>query len=468
MTIAATDVNAAIARATSAVTGPAILDALRVLMATPSPPGREKRLAESVAAWGRVSHPDVAWDVDPLDDTSANLFARSVHPATSGPSAPPRSSAPGASAPPRPSATTSRGTGARELALYGHLDTSLTGEAARDFAITGQLGEPAAFRFDEASRTLRGFGVGVAKAPSSAGTVAFLSAAGALRALDAPHRLTLLLAAGGTHRAAPSDGPAAGVRFGRGVAHALDRGWRPTAILNVKGGPRGVLHEEPATAYMRVRLRTTWSAALARRSAAPEGGLVRHAGAVLDAIERWREMYLAAHPPVGQLASEVAIGAIRGGLPEKPDLLPGLLEVFVYAVLPPDEDPVRVARELATYLRPLTDLPGHPSIEVELYASAPGGTTDPSSEIIRLARDAWAVHAGSTPEVTGWTGATDGGLFHAADIPTVRMGPGLARDATDPRIETLSMDELVNAARAAAEVAVRYFAAPGRRSRVGA
>lgn len=450
MTIAATDVDAAIARAMSAVTEAAILDALRVLMATPSPPGRERRLAESVAAWGRVAYPDVAWEVDPLDDASANLVARSVSGGSAGLVA---RSANGGSSSGR------SGAADRELALYGHLDTSLTGEAARDFAITGELGGPLAFRFDEASRTLRGFGVGVAKAPSSAGTIAFLSAAGALRALDAPHRLTLLLAAGGTHRAAPSDGPAAGARFGRGVAHALDRGWRPTAILNVKGGPRGVLHEEPATAYLRVRLRTTWSAALARRSAAPEGGLVRHAGAVLDAIERWREMYLAAHPPVGQLASEVAIGAIRGGLPEKPDLLPGLLEVFVYAVLPPDEDPVRVARELATHLRPLTDLPGHPSIAVELYASAPGGTTDPSSEIARLARDAWAVHAGSTPEVTGWTGATDGGLFHAADIPTVRMGPSLARDATDPRIEIVPMDELVNAARAAAEVAVRYSAA---------
>ena len=47
-------------------------------------------------------------EVDPLDDASANLFARSVQ------------------------------GDARELAMYAHLDTSLVGEATRDFAITGE------------------------------------------------------------------------------------------------------------------------------------------------------------------------------------------------------------------------------------------------------------------------------------------------------------------------------------------
>ena len=42
---------------------------------------------------------------------------------------------------------------------------------------------------------LRGFGVGIAKAPSAAAIVSFLSAAAALRELAVPHRLTLLLAA---------------------------------------------------------------------------------------------------------------------------------------------------------------------------------------------------------------------------------------------------------------------------------
>ncbi|MEK6227325.1 MAG: hypothetical protein AABM40_13665 [Chloroflexota bacterium] len=430
MTVVARDLETRLARARSEVSEDKVLEVLAMLMKRPSPPGRERVLAEDVANWGARAGGDVAWEVDPLDDASANLVARSVL------------------------------GDARELAMYAHLDTSLVGEANGDFAITGELGPNAPFSFGE-DRMLRGFGVGIAKAPSAAAIVSFLSAARALRELAVPHRLTLVLAAGGTHRATPSDAPAPAERFGRGVAHALAAGWRPSAVLNVKGGPRGVLHEEPGAAYLRVRLRSRWTAALVRASVAPEGGLVRHAGAVLDAIEMWRASYLRAHPPVGQLANEIVIGAIRGGTAAKADLIPGLLEVFVYAILLPTEDPARVARDLEAHLRGrVAELPERPSVEVEVYASAPGGTTDPASEIVRLANDAWLAHVGSDPRtVTGWTGATDGAVFRAAGIPTARIGAAVKRDGKDPRIEIVAMDDLIALARAHVDVVVRYFAA---------
>jgi len=430
MTVVARDLETRLARARSEVREDKVLEVLAMLMKRPSPPGRERVLAEDVANWGARAGGDVAWEVDPLDDASANLVARSVLGDT------------------------------RELAMYAHLDTILVGEAIGDFAITGELGPNAPFSFGE-DRMLRGFGVGIAKAPSAAAIVSFLSAARALRELAVPHRLTLVLAAGGTHRATPSDAPAPAERFGRGVAHALATGWRPSAVLNVKGGPRGVLHEEPGAAYLRVRLRSRWTAALVRATVAPEGGLVRHAGAVLDAIEMWRASYLRAHPPVGQLANEIVIGAIRGGTAAKADLIPGLLEVFVYAILLPTEDPARVARDLEAHLRGrVAELPERPSVEVEVYASAPGGTTDPASEIVRLANDAWLAHVGSDPRtVTGWTGATDGAVFRAAGIPTARIGAAVKRDGKDPRIEIVAMDDLIALARAHVDVVVRYFAA---------
>jgi acetylornithine deacetylase/succinyl-diaminopimelate desuccinylase-like protein len=429
MTVVARDLETRLARARSDVREDKVLEVLAVLLSRASPPGRERALAEDVAAWGARAGGDVVWEVDAVDDASANVIARSVL------------------------------GDARELAMYSHLDTSLTGEATSDFAITGELAVNAPFSFTD-DRMLRGFGVGIAKAPSAAAIVSFFSAAAALRELAVPHRLTLLLAAGGTHRAAPADGPAPAERFGRGVAHALATGWRPSAVLNVKGGPRGVLHEEPGAAYLRVRLRARWTAALVRASVAPQGGLVRHSGAVLDAIEKWRESYLRSHPPAGQLANEIVIGAIRGGTAAKADLIPGLLEVFVYAILIPSEDPARVARELETHLRgAVANLPDHPSVEVDVYASAPGGTTDPTSEIVRLANDAWLQHVGSDPKtVTGWTGATDGGVFRASGIPTARMGAAVKRDGKDPRIEIVAMDDLIALARAHVDVVVRYFA----------
>ena len=431
MTVVARDLETRLARARSDVSESRVLEVLAMLMARASPPGRERALAEDVANWGVRAGGEFAWEVDPLGEGSANLVARSVLGE------------------------------ARELAMYSHLDTSLVGEVASDFAITGELGAPPAFALAE-DRLLRGFGVGIAKAPSAAALVSFVSAARALRELGAPHRLTLLLAAGGTHRAVPSDEPASSEQFGRGVAHALAAGWRPSAVLNVKGGPRGVLYEEPGAAYLRVRLRSRWTAALVRATVAPEGGLVRHAGAVLDGIEMWRESYLRSHPPAGQLANEIVIGAVRGGTAAKADLIPGLLEVFVYAILLPSEDPARVARDLETHLRGhvADTMPEHPSVDVDVYASAPGGSTDPSSEIVRLANEAWLAHVGSDPAgVTRWTGATDGAVFRAAGIPTARIGAAVKRDGIDPRIEIVALDDLLALARAHVDVVVRYFAA---------
>jgi acetylornithine deacetylase/succinyl-diaminopimelate desuccinylase-like protein len=428
VTAGTVDVDAAIARASARIDEAALLDALGVLASRSSPNGAERALALDVAAWGRRAHADLEWEVDELDSASANLFARS-HGASRGP----------------------------ELAIYSHLDTSLTGELEPDFAVTAETAAPEPFRVDRASRSVRGSGIGVAKAPAAAAIVAIACAAAALREIRAGHRLTLLLAAGGTHRAAPAREPA---RFGRGVRHALARGWRPSAVLNAKAGPAGVLLEEPAAAYLRVRLRRTWSPALARRTVAPDGGLARHAGVVLDAIESWRERYLARHGASGQLAAEIAVGAIRGGLPEKPDLLPGLLEIYVYAVLLPDQDPSAVARDLATSLEPrIAALPGHPTLAVDVYASAPGGATDPSSAIASLAERVWSRYLGERAPVHGWTGATDGGIFIGAGIPTARLGPVVARDDADPRIEIVELDELLAATRAYAEIAVRYFAA---------
>ncbi|HYK97227.1 MAG TPA: M20/M25/M40 family metallo-hydrolase [Candidatus Acidoferrales bacterium] len=401
-----------------------VLEPLKVLLSVASPHGAERELAEAVVRWGRVAAPDAAWDVDAIDERSANVFARA-----------------------------SSGQAPRELAIYGHLDTSLTGDARRDRGITGTDAPPAPF--EVRGRAVRGFGVGVAKAPTAAGIAAFIAAARALRGAKIPHRLTLLLAATGTHRADPDTAMSA---FGRGVAHALDAGWKPDAVLNVKAGPRGVLREEPAAAYLRVALHDRWDAALARRVVAPDGGLARHADTVIGAIEDWRARYLAAHPARGQLAPEIAIGAIRSGSPEKPDLLPGSLELFLYAVLLPDADAQQVARELASALAPVAAaLPRSPRVSVDVYAYGPGGATDDQSAIVRHATAAWRDAFGDLAPVTAWSGATDGALLLARGIPTARMGPQVTRGADDPRIESVSLDDLVQAARAYADTAVRFF-----------
>ena len=136
MTATSLDIDALAMRAASSIDERALRDILVRLCARPSPSGQERALAEDLAVFGRREHRDLEWDVDALDAKSANLVVRS-----------------------------SLGN-APELALYGHLDTSLTGEASRDAWITGETSEPPPFAED--GDALRGFGIGVAKAPSVA------------------------------------------------------------------------------------------------------------------------------------------------------------------------------------------------------------------------------------------------------------------------------------------------------------
>jgi acetylornithine deacetylase/succinyl-diaminopimelate desuccinylase-like protein len=129
-------------------------------------------------------------------------------------------------------------------------------------------------------------------------------------------------------------------------------------------------------------------------------------------------------------------------------------------MLLPDEDVARVARELETQLSPrVAALPRSPRARVEVYAYGPGGGCPETAEIVRLATAAWRDEFGDAPAVREWSGATDGGIFLARDIPTARMGPQVTRDPADPRLESVSLDELVKAARAHAAAAVAFFRA---------
>src|SRR6185436_938305 len=78
MTVVARDLETRLARARSDVREDRVLELLALLMKRASPPRRERALAEDVANWGARAGGDVAWEVDPLDDASANLVGRSV------------------------------------------------------------------------------------------------------------------------------------------------------------------------------------------------------------------------------------------------------------------------------------------------------------------------------------------------------------------------------------------------------
>lgn len=311
--------------------------------------------------------------------------------------------------------------------LYSHLDTSLDGAPA-DAAITGR-GDPVGPLVVDGDR-VEGFGLGVARGPAAAALLGFVSA----------RRGQLLLAGSGTHR---RGGDAEGVR-----AYLASAASAPSAAIVAKGGPPSVLWEEPGAAYVQVRVDGRYGAALAPGSAVPVGGVATHAGVLLAALSAWRSDYLRSRRPVGQVGQvgpEAGVGALRAGSPGKPDLLPASLVADLYVVTVPDEDLAGLREEIEASLR--TDLAatalGAAAVSVVVEPVHPAAATPAGAPIVVAAREAWTDEFGAAPEpVTGWTGSTDGVVFRAHGIDTVRLGPAATRSADDPRRDILQLDQL--------------------------
>ncbi|WJK43218.1 hypothetical protein O7608_12940 [Solwaraspora sp. WMMA2056] len=423
-----------------------IVETLAVLTAGPTPYGHEQATARRLAGWGRATWPQLDWRVDPLPVSaeaphSANLVA-----------------------------TAQLGSGAPELLIYSHLDTSLTGAAEFDEPVTGTSGGAAGpcpvggFRRStepDGATLVSAFGLGVARAAAASALVGFTTAADALRAAGRPHRLTLLLAAAGTHRYHPhGDQPS-------GVLHHLDRHPPPAAAVVAKTGPAGVLTAEPGAMFLRVRLSTAFHPVLARESAVPPGGMLAHLGTVIAALEEFRCRHLADRAdPTAPVGAELGIGAVRAGQPGKPDLLPGRLDLYLYLVTVPGDDPARIRAGLHTALT--AALAGTPlagcGVAVDGQLVHPAAATGADAPIARHAADAWAAAHGTPPSpVTGWTGSTDGVVLRGRGVPTVRLGPpSRGPDPTDPRLDRYAIADLVRFADIYTDIALRHAGASTR------
>lgn len=386
-----------------------LLEFLDLMVATPSPPGGEQELAERIADLGHRRAPDLRWHVDHFGGRRANLLvtAGSGHYADA------------------------------THVLLGHLDTSLASgdEHARLTGETPQGWERRRLVID--GGRLIGPGVAVAKGPSAA----------ALAALLANHRVGtlapgtgVLLTSGGTHRL-----PTEGRTFAAGLRHALDGGLAPAAVVSVKAGPPGILHEEPASSYVCIRVRASGGPALLRDDPTP--GAAMALARVVAGVEGWRET-LRSRPTTGQTGREVALGALESGLVDKPDLMPSTGSAHLYLVTAPGDDVDEVATDLRVFLEGRA--PDGVDLDVAVTASLPAGTTDPDHPLVRLARECWERHNGPVPAVRDWRGSTDGAFLRSIGVPVVRLGP--SPRSAPPGSEALDLDDLETFSRIHAEL----------------
>ncbi|PXW35550.1 UNVERIFIED_CONTAM: acetylornithine deacetylase [Williamsia faeni] len=178
------------------------------------------------------------------------------------------------------------------------------------------------------------------------------------------------------------------------------------------------------------------------------------AAAIIDLV-RANQRYLSQNPDPLLGAGSWNTGLITGG--QGISVVAPTATVSFDRRLMPTED----AHQVATWLRKAIDEAGIDrdgiSVDVEVTMAMPGFETDPASALVSHASAA-VVDAGGSTTITGWTAACDGGFINRdLGIPAIVLGPGGLGDQAHRPDESVSIAELVTAAKAYALLAFRML-----------
>ena len=147
-------------------------------------------------------------------------------------------------------------------------------------------------------------------------------------------------------------------------------------------------------------------------------------------------------------------GLIRGGTGTS--MVAGSCSLSLDRRLMPGEDPQAIREALLADIRAAGIDGDGITVEAEVTMEMPGFRTAPDHPLVANAVSALA-STGVDSSVTGWTAACDGG-FIARDfgVPVIVMGPGGLNDQAHQVNESVSVAELVAAAKAYALMCLRH------------
>jgi acetylornithine deacetylase/succinyl-diaminopimelate desuccinylase-like protein len=205
--------------------------------------------------------------------------------------------------------------------------------------------------------------------------------------------------------------------------------------------------------YVRVEVHGT-----ACHAGSPDEGAnaIHGACAVVAEIERMHaELAGRPHPLLGP--AMWSVGQIRGG--SGGSTVPAECALVADRRLLPGESAAEVLRDLRTRIDALRLTERGLTVEASMPMEMPAFETPAESSLARTAVTATADAGGPALPPGGWTAACDGG-FVARDlgVPVVVLGPGSVAEQAHRPDESLSIDELVVAARTYALTALRLLA----------
>jgi acetylornithine deacetylase/succinyl-diaminopimelate desuccinylase-like protein len=176
---------------------------------------------------------------------------------------------------------------------------------------------------------------------------------------------------------------------------------------------------------------------------------------LIAAIEKWAGEYEAKNTfdsPCGHVIPKVNIGAIRGGVPYRPNRTSPHCSIYVDVRILPDEDPLEIERELQ---RRVDSVQVGGKVETFLARrGAVGKNTEPlANEVAKALKNVTGMDpAPRAPQevVSMWR---DNNVFNEAGIPSLTFGPPRRKEKETNRIY-FEIDDLANMANVYAQVAL--------------
>jgi acetylornithine deacetylase/succinyl-diaminopimelate desuccinylase-like protein len=315
-----------------------------------------------------------------------------------------------------------------DLLLYGHTDTTFTGDEDEDYPVVGAGPRP---DLRPSASLADGVVTGLGAANPKGGGACAIAAVDAVRRAGVPLTgdVTVALVVGGIHKR-PIKGAQrnyAGRRyqgFGLGCEWALKHGIRADHCISTKPG-YSVVWEEPGECWFSIQVHGVMCYS-GYRHMQKYRNPIDDAARVVQALEAWFPEYTRRNT-LGLLEPQGAVGAIEAGWPYKPEMVPAVCTIYADARTNARTDPQEVKRQVGEAIAQIRR--DNPGLELtwDMVLSVPGSRTDPESWIVQSCLRAWETVEKREHEFTrGLSGTSDGNVLRAWGIPTARLGlPGV-------------------------------------------
>lgn len=340
------------------------------------------------------------------------------------------------------------------LGFNGHTDTSFTG-TEEDRRMVANMEPQSELAGKIVGNKVQGLGISNMKG----GVAAFMMAGKALKKSGVKLKGDVILAAVVGEISRTPIGPWQTKEYrgeGAGTRHLLTHGMHSDYAVCADGSDMNIVWTQNGVVQIKIqtfgKAEAAWGSSRATHPMEKMNAIVKMTK-IIDAIERWGAEFESKYiynSATGPLYPKVNIGGIEGGAPYRPNYFPGVCAIYVDIRMPPQVRPVTIKYEMEQALNQLGI-----EYEMDIYKTLLGHEGKHVEPLVKSAEEVYRYLFGEklTPEVPNRASIwTDTNVYNELGIPTIKIGPRGRR--IGPRNEEIEIDEMVNAAKLYALIAL--------------